>query len=123
MSEVTHRVDTFLSKYFSTISLNIDSRGTRTGAPSTMDIITTVKPPSTAADDLFYVDAENIPRDMFAALRAMSRLGPGEGRSERSGAVRRAVNELEGRGERKITAVPLTPGRTPRKASTPGRKR
>jgi len=124
MSEVTRRVDAFLSKYFSAISLNIDNRGTRTGAPSTMDIITTVKPPSSTADDLFYVDNESNPRDMFAALRAVSRLESGEGRSEKSDAVMRAVNELEGKGERKITAVPLTPGRTPRKtASTPGRKR
>ncbi|KAF8339920.1 Mis12-Mtw1 protein family-domain-containing protein [Cantharellus anzutake] len=123
MSEVTRRVDAFLSKYFSAISLNIDSRGTRTGAPSAMDVITTIQPPSSISDDLYHVDNESNSRDMFGALRALSRLEPGESRSEKSNAVMRAVNELEGGVTRKITAVPQTPGRTPRKASTPGRKR
>ncbi|KAF9519539.1 hypothetical protein BS47DRAFT_1379304 [Hydnum rufescens UP504] len=110
LSEITQRVDAYLARTFKTISAHLGARGARTWGRSS--ILASLW--STGVGTSLLADSP------FPSLRALSRLEPVAGTQPSQAAIRAFE---EAKLERKITAVPPTPSKTPKRGSTPGRKR
>lgn len=140
--EMTHRAESLLHKFFTTISSQLSSRatyGTAAGGtststrqqPSGMSLIELLSAPRDAAAGTGPSKDQDVRVDnTMAALRALSRVKVASTSSANTAITNPAAVAKEVATERRMTAVPpRTPGKdkertrakTPRRGSTPGR--